>query len=336
MSYYAYDAVALNMEPVSYDMYSRITDNVLARLLIRQKKYHHTFWIDDEGSYRIVETQQAHDILNLVAHALVIYGHDDEFVVVDFTDGPSVAIQASFEAKFKGAMISQFSDYQFLKLVDRTTVLDTSKFVRGFFTRNDFSYPTDDPAARYCNSSFIPLPPYTGTIDKLIFAGTLHEHTPERHVLKHFRDHPDVQFYEGSISPNGLNHRVIDKQELWKEYAQHRGMLALRGTSGFCFREFDALCGGYPLFMPPWLYETRMEPLIDNVHYFAVEFDSNSEVFAQRILDRFYQVRGDEALLTKVRLGGQEWFRQNAEVPHIANTIVQWIQSTLRPKKIRT
>jgi len=327
-----YDAVTLNLRPAGQDLYSRVADQVLARLPIRNITRHVTYWIDEENSFRRFPKVENESLHNIDGQVLFLYGKKGTFVVIDMTDGPQTALEASSHPQCMGVMVSQHRQQEFEKLARHNANYNVSKLIPGYFSRNDFSFFAEDPHGRYLQSSFTELPPYTGTIDKLVFAGTIHEHTPERQALVHLRNHPDVQFYEGRLAQNGFNHRVIEKEALIREYASHRGSLALRGTSGFCFREFDLLCGGYPLFMHPFTHASRMEPLINNEHYFAIEFDPTPEIFAQRIVDRFLQVRGDLALLDKVRRGGQEWFRRNAEIPTIATNIIEWLSSTLAPK----
>lgn len=337
MSLRGFDALLLNIDPLSVDLYSTIASNVLIRLPIQNREICSNYWVDDAGTYHFSPLNFQNALKNSYSQALILYGFRGEFVVIDFTDGPSCAVDALYSPNLRGAMIMQYHPTEIEKIRDKnnTTPIPLEKVVGGFFSRNDFiTHPITDVQGRYLQSSFVPPPPYTGTVDKLFFAGTLHRHTPERQVLHVLRDHPDFVFIEGNIAPNGFNTRQVTKPELMDRYAQHKGMLALRGTSGFCFREFDALHGGYPLFMPPWYHVSQMEPLVDNVHYFAVEYDPTPEIFAQRIMDRFYQVRGDVELLTRVRQEGQAWFQRNAEIPVIAERIAQWVLGQLREKTI--
>lgn len=328
-----YTVVILNIEPMEAGLYGRITDSVLARLPLRNVTTHRSFIIDSKQGFVVPPPLPGEPLKNVTGQGIIIYGPTGDYVIVDFTDGPVIAFEGIKDPKCRAAMVMQFEELARMVEVHHAQFPQDSlaKLVPGYWSRNDYlTSATWDIQARYQESGFMPCPPYNGAISKLFFAGTVHDKS-HRHVLHVLRHHPDFVLVEGTVDPLTGHHTIpiSDKPDLYTAYADHAGCLGLRGTSGFCYREFDILCGGYPLFMHPFTHSTQMEPLIDNEHYFAVEFDANPEVFAQRIMDRFYQVRGDVTLLNRVRLGGQQWFHRNCEIPHITTRISQWIINTI-------
>lgn len=328
---YAYDAIVINLDPIGMSLYARIVDNVLARLPIRNITNHESFWIHPTLGIQYYPPNPTNYLKNGASQALILYNQRAEFVVIEFTDGASCTIDALRHPMFRGAMVMQY-DEVFEGYRSSTVPIPEEalkKVVPGFFSRNDYdNVVISNPASRYTQSGFTPCVPYNGNIEKLFFAGHINNQE-ERQVLHVLKNHPDFVFVQNQTSSDGVHFNPIEKKDLFNYYANHRGSLGLRGSSGFCYREFDILHAGCPLFMHPFTHQSQMEPLINNEHYFAVEYDPTPEVFAQRIMDRFYQVRGDTALLDKVRLGGQQWFLRNCEIPHIADRIVNWVYGTL-------
>lgn len=328
---YAYDALVLNLEPAGMSLYARIVDNVLARLPIRELHRHESFWIHPKLGIQYYPPDTTNYLKNGASQALLLYNPRAEFVVIEFTDGASCTIDALRHPLFRGAMVMQYDEVLKGHRSATTPIPEgvLQKVVPGFFSRNDYDIAVlSDPTSRYLQSGFVPNPPYTGTIDKLFFAGHINNQQ-ERQVLTVLEHHPDFVFVRNQTSADGVHFNPVEKKDLYQYYANHRGSLGLRGSSGFCYREFDILHGAFPLFMHPFTHQSQMEPLVNNEHYFAVEYDPLPEIFAQRIMDRFAQVRGDAALLEKVRLGGQQWFYRNCEIPYIADRIAQWVYGTL-------
>ena len=176
---------------------------------------------------------------------------------------------------------------------------------------------------------------YIGSRDQLFFGGSVHgSRAPQRQVISLLQSHPDIRCMLSTMTPEYIGTttrmtfvRPYNYQEYLQIATQYRAQLALEGTSGFCSREFDALRMGAPLIMSPWRFSHRMEPLVDGVHYFAAEYDSNIEIFAERILRRFNEIRYDQKKRDQVRLNGQQWFERNCTIPHITAKIVEWIES---------
>jgi len=328
----AYDALVINISPCStLALFARIIDNVLARLPIRELRYHESFWIHPKLGIQYYPPDPTNHLKNGAHQALILYNLRSEFVVIEFTDGSGCTIEALRHPKFRGAMPMQYDMVLQWQQSMNSPIPESvfKKVVPGFWSRNDYEGVTmSNPTSRYTQSGFTPTPPYNGTIDKLFFAGYINNQQ-ERQVLTVLEHHPDFMFVRNQTSADGIHFNPVKKKDLYHYYANHRGSLGLRGTSGFCFREFDILNGAVPLFMHPFTYSSQMEPLVDNEHYFAIEYDPTPEIFAQRIMDRFVQVRGDAALLEKVRVNGQQWFSRNCEIPHIADHTAHWVLNTL-------
>lgn len=322
-----YEAFLINLAPGGF--YGDISRLLLSLLPIDKIIDKEIILTTEQGIRRINfdKNEFPEDIADLVAmaffQALILRTPTNQFALIEFTDGPSGTeyVLRKKCPNFKGSMLAQYDMLLPLLCAGEQDAVgqalyDTNKHLvtPGYFSRN----------------VWMPMPEYQGTIDKLFFAGTLHQRVPERQVLHILRHHPDFVFLESLMDVStGKHSRPMDYHDMLNVYAGHRGVMALRGTSRFCYREFDALAGGYPLFMHPLTYTSSMEPLINNEHYFAIDFDVNPEVFAQRIMDRFYAVRGDAALLDRVRRNGQAWFQRNAEWPIVANRMKDWVEKTL-------
>lgn len=198
-------------------------------------------------------------------------------------------------------------------------------------------YPRLDAGFFSTNDNISPLSSYTGEINQLFFGGTFHLNAPQREVIPFLESHPDVRFVLSTMQVDtkerdrgwhrSSHNHPYDYSNYLTLAGQHLAMLALEGTSGFCFREFDALRMGAPLIMSPWRFSHRMEPLIDGEHYWAAEYDSNVEIFAERILRRFNEIRYDSEKRERIRLNGQQWFYRNCTIPHITANIVRWVET---------
>jgi hypothetical protein len=328
-----YRATVLNLGKDASGYYGTV-----ARSLIHTLKISDITWVDNVTTYssRIDErlpTDTVHDIINRsTAQAIIIYytklyrgKPDRRLVAIDFTDYPLLVDKIYHAPECVRFMAMQRYD----------SLLPPSSYPRldaGFFSANAYY-----PSVRQLNEGkwecFTP-PPYIGTIDQLFFGGTLQPHSPQRQVIPLLDAHPDVRCVLCTMHPStvgGWNRmygvRPYNHFEYLTIAGQHLAMLALEGSSGFCYREFDALRMAAPLIMSPWRFSHRMEPLIDGVHYFAAEYDSNVEIFTERILRRFNEIRYDQKKRHQVRLNGQQWFERNATIPHITAKIVEWIES---------
>lgn len=325
-----YDAFILNV--LRWGFYGETTHLLLSHLPIRS---HMT--VSPELCHKICldpsvpsPSELPEDIITLLRsclfQAVILRNAAGQFIIIEFSDGASATLCSVQKTmpNFVGAMVMQydmFTETLLFELQEREEM-----HVRKFYeSRKDYIVP-----GYFSRNVHLPLPTYQGTLNKLIFAGTIHDNIPERQVLHILKHHPDFTLIEGTIErPSGINIKPFSHVEMCNQYHEYRGMLGLRGTAKFCFREFDALAGGYPLFMHPLNYTSQMEPLINNEHYFAIDFDPTPEIFAQRIMDRFYAVRGNEALLNRVRLNGQAWFERNAALPSIIPPIKDWVEKTL-------
>lgn len=328
-----YRATVLNIKPHHSDYYGTVV-----RALIHALGISDITWIDNVTTYssRINEhfpTDTSHDIIHRsTAQAIVIYytklyrgKPDRRFIVIDFTDYPILVHKIYHAPECVRCMAMQRHD-------PKLPASDYPRLDAGFFSTN--MYYTETQQIQENKWDCLPSPPYTGTIDQLFFGGTLRPRSPQRQVIPLLENSPDVRLVLSTMtrsSEPGRTRMTHTRPYSYQDYigvaAEYRAMLALEGSSGFCYREFDALRMGSPLIMSPWRFSHRMEPLIDGVHYFAAEYDSNVEIFAERILRRFNEIRHDEKKREQVRRNGQQWFERNATIPHITAKIVEWVDS---------
>lgn len=307
MTPHEYDVISVNVRihrpaTIASGFYDSVSSRLIEKLPVRTlTSYTYGSPIPDELPTEIA------DIIRRSTgfQALIIRNPDQKFILIEYTDGPSGTTGAidTHAPHFLGAVVCQYDAL--------STAYKSSPYqiVPGYFSRNMET----------------PLPPYTGTIDKLVFVGTVHPDVPERQALLRLREHPDLTLVEGYVRrPDGANIRPVEYSHALSQYASHRAVLALRGTSYFCFREFDILAGGYPLISHELNYTSQMEPLVDDEHYFAVPFDPHPEVFARRLIDKFNDVRGDTARLERVRRNGQSWFFRNATWQGITDRLYEW------------
>jgi hypothetical protein len=231
------------------------------------------------------------------AQAFTVARPDGRFAVVEFTDVPALIPAAMEMPPFITGMAMQAEPSH--------EAVRRGKMVGGYFSRNQWT----------------PLPAYSGEIDRLFFGGTVHH---GRDVVRALQVSPDTAIVEGTRESKPLARAAFLTLS-----ARHRVVLALPGC-GFCFREFDALAGGWPLMMPPWRTCHRMEPLVPGEHYIAVEHHAEPRVFAARILDAFDLVRRDTALLERIGAAGRAWFERNCTMPLIADGVVAWLSDALQ------
>lgn len=326
----AYRATVLNIRQHEPDYYGSVV-----RSLIRSLNISDITWIDNVTTYSpsILERfGTVHDhIQRSTAQAIILYctqlyrgKTDRRFVVIDFTDYP-ILVDSIYSAP---------ECVRFMAMQRHDTSLTASEYPRldaGFFSTNSY-YPTPSQEGKL---DCFPPPPYTGEIDQLFFGGTFQLGSPQRQVIPVLESHPDVRCVLSTIhalTAGGWEDRTGSIRPYnYSEYlalaGKHLAMLALEGSAGFCYREFDALRMGAPLIMSPWRFSHRMEPLIDGEHYFAAEYDSNIEIFAERIIRRFNEIRHDSKKRDRIRLNGQQWFNRNCTLPHITTNIIRWVES---------
>ena len=327
-----YKATVLNLKNYSTDYYSTV-----ARSLIHCLGISDITWIDNTISMRTScffehsLNDTIHDIIHqsyaqaIIIHYTKLYRGkpDRRFIGIEFTDYPLLVDSIYQAPECVRLMAMQRHDSKFPSI--KYPRLDA-----GFFSSNLYYSESQPTTAWKC----IPAPPYIGNIDQLFFGGTVQPSSLQRKVIPLLEKHPDVCCLLTSLifskEING-DHMTRIRPYNYMDYldvaAKYRVHLALEGTSGFCVREFDALRMGAPLIMSPWKFSHRMEPLVDGEHYFAAEYDSNIEIFAERILRRFNEIRHDQKKRDQIRLNGQQWFEQNCTIPHITAKIVEWIET---------
>ena len=327
-----YRATVLSIQAHHTDFYG-----TTVRALIHALDISDITWIDNVTTYspHIREqfpTDTIHDIIGRsTAQAMVIYpttryqgNPDRRFVVIDFTDYPILVDKVYHAPECVRCMAMQRYD-------PKLPASDYPRLDAGFFSTNVYY-----PAERQLEENkweCLPPPPYTGTIDQLFFGGTFQPRSPQRQVIPLLQPSPDVRLVLSTMFPAnepGWNRMTGSRPYDYHDYlavaGEHRAMLALEGSSGFCYREFDALRMGMPLIMSPWRFSSRMEPLVDGVHYLAAQYDTNLELFAERILRRFNEIRHDQALRDRIRRNGQQWFERNCTIPHITENLTAWVE----------
>lgn len=340
-----YSANIITVQKTYGSFFGNITRAILQKLEIQEDS---CAWLDNTTKPIVSQPyRNITDVIDRSTGAAIIilnkklyHGKKDKrFIVIEFSDFPVLS-----------QMVSNFPECIGCMAVERHDQLlpssDYPKIESGYFSRNFLYIPDKDLFD--LSLEYPPKFSYTGTIDQLFFGGAIQPNSTQRQVLSILRDHPDVKCIlservqltdteKNRLMSSGVpEYRVNNMFRSIRPYtidgylqvaAQYKALLALEGTSGFCNREFDILHMGAPLIMPPWRFSHKMEPLVDNLHYLAVDFDTNLHIFAENILKRFNEVRYDERKRDFIRLNGQQWYLRNCTIPKITENIVQWIEN---------
>lgn len=340
-----YRAYVTTIQKTYGSFFGTIVRAVLQKLPVTEAN---CIWVDN--TYKTLNPLQFGNLSQIVNHttsaSLIIASteqyksqSDKRFVVIEFTDFPTISkIAAGMEACV-GCMAMERHDQELP--ANRYPKIDA-----GYFSRN---YPYVEDTKLFDDTwETTPAHPYVGSIDQLFFGGSIQPRSTQRSVLTALSHHPDVKCVLAGRAELLPESRQVLREKGVEEFringmirsirpytldqylavaSQYRALLALEGTSGFCNREFDILHMGAPLIMPPWRFSHRMSPLIDNVHYLAVDYDDDPDVFAENILRRFNEIRHDQVKRDFIRHNGRQWYLQNCTVPIITDNIVKWVEA---------
>lgn len=126
-----------------------------------------------------------------------------------------------------------------------------------------------------------------------------------------------------------LNHNYrkrVNQNQFFKELAQHKIALSLRGMAKANHREFEAFAVGTPVIMEefPNLFHV---PLIPNHHYISVTPDERG--LAKCIRDRLSQV--DDDLLEFVRQNAMDYYDANIKFEKSVQWMLKLLELEPRP-----
>lgn len=110
---------------------------------------------------------------------------------------------------------------------------------------------------------------------------------------------------------------IVPFDEYCDDLASRRLALALPGWGNLCHREIEAFGMGTPVLMPR-LHNRLHNELVPDEHYVSVDVDSLSappEDVARAILERWREVKDDDAFLQAVARNAMKWYDENAAVP---------------------
>lgn len=127
-----------------------------------------------------------------------------------------------------------------------------------------------------------------------------------------------------------IAHMNLEPEDYFKEIAADKINLSLNGHGELCHRDMEILGLGNVMIRPK-LTSKFYEPLVSGVHYIGVEFDdipgghSNHRALADRILEKFNEVKDKPDLLDTIGKNGREWFERNGKIEKNADILLKVI-----------
>jgi len=126
---------------------------------------------------------------------------------------------------------------------------------------------------------------------------------------------------KGEVVP-GETSRLPPKEYL-EELDSRALNLSLNGTGEICFRDMEILGLGTALFRPKLVTELHNK-LIPDYHYISVDFEDifqgstgfgiYCDKLANRMIERFNQVKNNKDFIDFVAKNGKKWYEENATI----------------------
>lgn len=249
------------------------------------------------------------------------------FVVIDYQDGPSTALNLKDEPDFKGALVGQYTDTVKEQFGDKQHLVEPGFFLAGY------KLPVD--RRDRCRRTWLGL--VRRNLDgqaearRLFFAGSITKYphlTEKRRVAEILRDRypSEVGVYDGLLPRN-----------LWLEVAAHHVLnLVLPLASNFSWRDIELLGVGLP-FVSIEYTNTLRDPLLPDEHYVAVRgvpvdhrgVATDHELAAEKIVERYREALEDREALIAMSQAAMAWYDRAAQPTAVAERAARWCKRTL-------
>lgn len=101
--------------------------------------------------------------------------------------------------------------------------------------------------------------------------------------------------------------------DYFNELNENKINLSLNGAAEICNRDIEILSSRSVLFRPKLIQKFHNE-LIPNYHYISFEYNQDSKIQAEIILDKYNEIKDDEDLLYFISENGYNWYKENGTV----------------------
>jgi hypothetical protein len=159
--------------------------------------------------------------------------------------------------------------------------------------------------------------------EKLSFRGHLYLFRKHLYYDKRFDIKGELMGFDSAGQVIRIEGSRIPLREYIEELDSRALNLSLNGTGEICFRDIEILGLGTALMRPKLVTKFRNE-LIPNYHYISVDFSdieqgiSGYEIYcnklADRLLERFNEVRNDKDFIDFIAANGRKWYEENGTI----------------------
>lgn len=179
---------------------------------------------------------------------------------------------------------------------------------------------------KYTPFSYVPAKPEIETSIEVLYNQNLPKTNPDKPRFRNFPNDPFRMYIMKDERFDGIDKRdnMLMPAEYMAELNSHKINISINGHAEVCFRDMEILGLGNVLLRTKFVGKFHNE-LIPNYHYIAIDVDDyeDHKTIADKIINKYNEVKDDAALLNFIGNNGREWYLKNGTAEANADILIK-------------